>query len=94
MMSDESKYEAWIKKQSCVHCMKDGPNTWHHLINMGQGIMAGKAFWLFTVPMCGQCHNEFHADFKNDVETWMKAQYRWLDKTLRAAAAEGVIKIV
>ena len=92
-MTDEKKYEKWIKSLPCVHCMIPDESTWHHAIGYGHGLMAGKSHWLMTVPMCIPCHNEFHRDFKTDRNHCVMSQLRWIESTLKKAVAHEVITI-
>lgn len=90
-MSQEKRYEKWIKSQPCAHCGATEGVTWHHAIGYGNGIMGGKAPWFMTMPMCGVCHMNIHRGC--DSGEAAKWQLRLLEKTLKKAIEDGVLEV-
>jgi len=85
------KYTDWVKQLPCAHCGIDADDP-HHLICYG-GTTSGKSSDIMTVPLCREHHSEVHLEWVKDRETLLYAQLRWLERTLRKAIEDGVIKV-
>jgi len=53
-------YLAWVRTNPCCRCGAIPPNHAHHEILNGRG-KSQKAPDSRTLPLCAQCHDDFHA---------------------------------
>ena len=81
---ENKKYLKFVRTLDCCHC--GNPETApHHIINIGMGIMGGKAPDICTMPLCNDCHTNVHRA-PNDLP-----QVKWMIETQIKAIEQGVL---
>ena len=81
----DKKYREYVASLPCsVYGVSDDTVVGHHLINVGQGCMGGKASDLDLMPMSFKAHDEMHRGL---IEPDL--QYKWIAETLSQAIRDG-----
>lgn len=58
MAGEAPEYADWIRRQPCCFCYAQPPSVIHHRTGAG---MALRDHDLCGMPLCWQCHTNFHA---------------------------------
>lgn len=71
MANEDEGYLAWVRNRPCCRCMRNWPSEAHHT-GRRPGI-ALKAHDHSAIPLCRQCHRDWHAA-AGQFRDWAKAQ--------------------
>jgi len=75
-------YLAWLRKLPCAWCSKAGPSEASHHPEEGHGSTGLKATDLDTLPLCRECHGDWHqrtalgAMTSADTKAWCQVQIK------------------
>lgn len=58
MANDDPGYKAWIEGLPCCMCDKPPKSVMHHRTGAGMGLRASDRE---GIPLCWECHGDFHA---------------------------------
>ena len=84
------KYLEWVRGLPCANCQAPGPSEVHHIKGIGSFSGVGKkASDYLSMPMCAQCHRDFHAGYLFQPGY----QFSLIVKTIDRAFQEGIIQI-
>lgn len=84
MSHKNPEYLKFVRTLTCCHC--GNPNVEpHHIIGLGEGVMADTASDIHTMPLCREHHNMLH----ENPSLWPQAP--WVMRTQDKAVEAGVL---
>lgn len=92
MANELPKHLEWLRRQPCCECAHAPPSEPHHRPGGGKG---RKTHDREAIPLCSQCHREFHdlngrfrGMLRDDLREWHAGRLAFVSATMDANADE------